>query len=54
MRSIWRQIGSGNLHCVVAGALSNMAVGIMWSLQYELAMDYPACTHFREIINHLA
>ena len=53
MRSIWRQVGLGHLHCAVAGALSNMAVGMMRSLQYELAMDYPACTHFREIINHL-
>lgn len=30
-----------------------MAIGMMRSLQYELAMDYPACTHFREIINQL-
>ncbi len=53
MRDIWRQVGLGELHCAVAGALSNVAVGIMRSLQYELAMDYPACTHFREIINQL-
>ena len=53
MRDIWRQVGLGELHCAVAGALSNVAVGIMRSLQYELAMDYPACTHFCEIINQL-
>lgn len=53
MRNIWRQVGLGQLHCAVAGALSNMAVGIMRSLQYELAMDYPACTYFHEIINQL-
>ena len=53
MRNIWSQVGLGRLHCAVAGALSNMAVGVMRSLQYELAMDYPACTHFREIINQL-
>ena len=48
-----RQVGLGDLHCAVAGALSNVAVGIMRSLQYELAMDNPACIHFREIINQL-
>ncbi|CAF9943793.1 MAG: hypothetical protein ALECFALPRED_001335 [Alectoria fallacina] len=53
MINVWRQVGLGQLHCAVAGALSNMAVGIMRSLQYELAMDYPACTHFREIVNQL-
>lgn len=53
MRDIWRQVGLAELHCAVAGALSNMAVGMIRSLQYELAMDYPACTHFREIINQL-
>ena len=53
MRDIWRQVGLGQLHCAIAGALSNMAVGMVRSLQYELAMDYPACSHFREIINQL-
>lgn len=53
MRNIWRQVGLGQVHCAVAGALSNMAIGMMRSLQYELAMDYPTCTHFREIINQL-
>lgn len=53
MKDIWRQVGLAELHCAVAGALSNMAVGMIRSLQYELAMDYPACTHFREIINQL-
>ena len=53
MRDIWRQVGLGQLHCAVAGALSNMAVGMMRSLQYDLAMDYPECTYFREIINQL-
>lgn len=53
MRNIWRQVGLGQLHCAVAGALSNLAVGMMRSLQYELAMDYPACTHFCEIIYQL-
>ena len=53
MRDIWRQVGLDQLHCAIAGALSNIAVGMMRSLQYELAMDYPACTHFREIINQL-
>lgn len=53
MRNIWRQVGLGQLHCAVAGALSNMTIGMMRSLQYELAMDYPTCTHFREIINQL-
>ena len=53
MRDIWRQVGLGQLHCAVAGALSNMAIGMMRSLQYDLAMDYPACTHFRQIINQL-
>lgn len=53
MRDIWRQVGLAELHCAVAGALSNMAVGMIRSLQYELAMDYPACTSFYEVINHL-
>ena len=53
MSSIWRQVGLGQLHCAVAGALSNMAVGETRSLQYELATDYSACSHFREIINQL-
>ena len=53
MKNCWCLVGLGQLHCAVAGALSNIAVGMMRSLQYELAMDYPACNHYREIINQL-
>ncbi|KAL8685341.1 MAG: hypothetical protein Q9224_005856, partial [Gallowayella concinna] len=53
MRNIWRQVGLGQIHCAVAGALSNMAVGMMKELQYELAMDYPGCTYYRAIISQL-
>lgn len=53
MRDIWRQVGLGQLHCAIAGALSNVAVGMITSLQYELSMDYPDCKHYRQIINQL-
>lgn len=53
MRNIWRQVGLDQLHCAIGGALSNVAVGIMKSLQYELGMDYPGCTYYRSIINQL-
>ena len=51
--NLWRQVGLGQLHCAVAGALSNVAVGMMKSIQYELAMDYHGCTYYRAIIDHL-
>jgi hypothetical protein len=38
---------------VVAGALSNLAIGLLKTAQYDLGMDYPECLHYRGIANHL-
>lgn len=53
MSNIWREVGLGRLHCAVAGALSNVVIGMMKKIQYEMAMDYPDCTYYRAIIKQL-
>ena len=45
-------MGLGQVHCAVAGALSNVAIGMMKSIQYDLMMDYPECTCYRTITDH--
>jgi hypothetical protein len=50
---LWKDVGRGVLKPVIAGALSNLAIGLIKTAEYDLGMDYPACLHYRGIANQL-
>lgn len=47
----WKKVAEKKLHSAAAGAVANMAIGMVKTLQFDISTDFPGYGNFEAIVN---